>query len=86
MVPKATWPQMTATFSIDNPRVLPTLTVVKAGTGSGSVTSTDQVITITVPLTTTTVTGFFFAAEVADSQDPAATQTAIFVLPTIPVG
>jgi M6 family metalloprotease-like protein len=35
------WPQMTATFSIDNPRVLPTLTVVKAGNGSGTVTSAD---------------------------------------------
>jgi hypothetical protein len=33
------WPQMTATFSIDNPRELPTLTVIKAGTGSGTVTS-----------------------------------------------
>ena len=31
--------QMTATFSIDNPRVIPTLSVAKAGIGSGTVTS-----------------------------------------------
>ena len=31
--------QMTATFSIDNPSTLATLTVVKAGAGSGTVTS-----------------------------------------------
>jgi M6 family metalloprotease-like protein len=31
--------QMTATFSIDDPRVLPTLTVAKSGSGSGTVTS-----------------------------------------------
>lgn len=35
------WPQMTATFSIDQPRVLPTLTISKAGNGSGTVTSGD---------------------------------------------
>jgi M6 family metalloprotease-like protein len=33
------WPQVTATFSIDNPRVLPILTVAVAGNGSGAVTS-----------------------------------------------
>ena len=40
------WPQMTATFSIDDPRLLPTLTVTKAGNGSGAVTSTDGGISL----------------------------------------
>ncbi|MBI5634305.1 MAG: M6 family metalloprotease domain-containing protein [Nitrospirae bacterium] len=31
--------QMTATFSIDDPRILPTLTIAKSGNGSGTVTS-----------------------------------------------
>ena len=35
------WPQMTATFRIDSPRVLPTLTVIQAGNGGGKVTSSD---------------------------------------------
>lgn len=61
------------------------LTLQTDGALEGSVTSTDQVITITVPLSTTQITGFFFAAQVADAQDPAETQTAVFVLPTVPV-
>ncbi|HYD50084.1 MAG TPA: M6 family metalloprotease domain-containing protein, partial [Terriglobales bacterium] len=36
--------QLTATFSIDEPRVLPLLTVSKAGNGSGSISSDDGMI------------------------------------------
>lgn len=53
---------------------------------SGSVTNTDQVITVPLLLAGIDLTGFFFYAEVADSQDPAATATALFVIPTLPVG
>lgn len=56
------------------------------GTLSGAVTSTDQVITIGLPLSPISLTGFFFFAEVADSQDPADTEAALFLIPTVPVG
>jgi hypothetical protein len=56
------------------------------GTLAGAVTSTDQVITIDIPLSPISLTGFFFFAEVADSQDPAETEAALFLIPTVPVG
>lgn len=56
------------------------------GTLSGAVTNSDQVITVGIPLSPISLTGFFFFAEVADSQDPAETQSALFLIPTVPVG
>ena len=62
------------------------LTLDPDGTLSGSVTSADQVITVPLILAGIDLTGFFFYAEVADSQNPAETDTALFVIPTLPVG
>jgi len=56
------------------------------GTVSGSVTETDQVITVQIPLSPISLTGFFFFAQVADSQDPSETAEAMFLIPTLPVG
>jgi hypothetical protein len=53
---------------------------------SGSVTNTDQVVTVPLLLAGIDLTGFFFYAEVADSQNPAETANALFVIPTLPVG
>jgi len=52
----------------------------------GNVSSTEEVIEITIPFTEITLRGFFFLGQVADSQDPAATQTALFLIPTLPIG
>lgn len=52
---------------------------------TGSVTDTSQVITLEIPFTGISMTGFFFFAEVADSQDPADTDQALFLIPTLPI-
>lgn len=62
------------------------LTLDPDGTLSGSVSNTDQVITVPILLSGIDLTGFFFYAEVADSQTPAETATALFLVPTLPVG
>ena len=62
------------------------LTLSADGTLSGAVDSTDQVTTVPVPLSGIDLTGFFFYAQVADSQEPAETQSALFLIPTLPVG
>jgi hypothetical protein len=62
------------------------LVLEESGLLSGSVISTDQVITIDIPLSPISLTGFFFYAQVTDSQDPAENDAALFLIPTLPVG
>jgi hypothetical protein len=62
------------------------LTLEEDGTLHGAVTDSSQIITISVPLSTISLTGFFFAAQVEDSQSPADSQRAVYLLPTVPVG
>jgi hypothetical protein len=62
------------------------LTLNEDGTLHGAVTDASQIITVNVPLSSISLTGFFFAAQVQDSQSPAATRVAIFLLPTVPLG
>lgn len=62
------------------------LTLEQDGEIHGSVTTTDQVVTVSVPFSDIEITGFFFAAEVTDSQNPAETASSIFVIPTLPIG
>ncbi|MBI5477367.1 MAG: putative Ig domain-containing protein [Deltaproteobacteria bacterium] len=62
------------------------LTLEDDGTLHGAVTDASQIITITVPLSTISLTGFFFAAQVEDSQSPADQANAVYLLPTVPVG
>lgn len=62
------------------------LTLHDDGTLDGAVDNTDQVITVGIPLSAISLTGFFFFAEVADSQDPAEIDQALFLVPTVPVG
>ena len=52
----------------------------------GAVTDTSQVISVTVPFTSMELHGFFFTAEVSDSQEPAESKSAIFLIPTVPIG
>lgn len=56
------------------------------GTISGSVTDTTLPFELKLPLGGLTLKGFFFAAEVTDSQAKAATKTALFIIPTVPIG
>ncbi|MBN1946454.1 MAG: putative Ig domain-containing protein [Bradymonadales bacterium] len=58
------------------------LTLQEDGTLSGTVTSTDQVVSLTIPLTDITLNGFFFMAQVDDSQDTPDQASAVFHIPT----
>jgi hypothetical protein len=62
------------------------LTLEEGGRLRGNVSSTEEVIEITIPFTQITLRGFFFVGEVADSQSPAARKTALFLIPTLPIG
>ncbi len=62
------------------------LTLSEDGLLQGAVTSTERVVRLTIPFTQITLTGFFFFAQVQDSQDPAESRTALFLLPTLPLG
>lgn len=61
------------------------LTLQDDGTLSGAVTKTSSVVELKVPFLNYTLTGFFFMARVQDSQSPPASDSAIFLIPTVPV-
>lgn len=62
------------------------LTLADDGTVSGSVTDASLVVEVKVPLTQIALKGFFFAANVSDSQSPAQKKVALYIIPTVPVG
>lgn len=62
------------------------LTLSASGHLSGAVTSTQDVVSLDIPFVNITLKGFFFMAEVSDSQQPADSDQGIFLIPTIPIG
>jgi len=62
------------------------LALAKDGALSGAVTDASQVLEFKVPLSQLTLKGFFFAAQVQDSQAKPQTKQAVFIIPTVPVG
>ncbi|MCA9537617.1 MAG: hypothetical protein KC620_01940 [Myxococcales bacterium] len=61
------------------------LVLAEDGHLSGIVADLSQVIEVAIPFTQINLTGFFFTAEVRDSQRVADTDSAIFLLPTLPL-
>ncbi|OIP31108.1 MAG: hypothetical protein AUK47_23190 [Deltaproteobacteria bacterium CG2_30_63_29] len=61
------------------------LTLNPNGTLSGAVTDASLVVTVSIPFTQISLTGFFFMAEVVDSQAPAEKKQALFLIPTLPI-
>jgi hypothetical protein len=55
------------------------------GTISGWVTDVSDASTLKIPFTSQTLTGYFDFVQLTDSQSPAATDTAIILLPTVPL-
>lgn len=62
------------------------LSIASNGTISGGVSDASLVITVQIPFTQIELSGFFFQAKVNDSQDPAESRTALFIIPTVPIG
>ena len=62
------------------------LALSEEGVLAGAVDNLDQVTSLTIPFTEISLHGFFFLAAVLDSQDPAERQSALFLLPTLPLG
>jgi len=62
------------------------LKIAEDGAISGSVTDASLVVNVKVPLTQLALTGFFFSAEVKDSQSKPEKKTALFIIPTVPIG
>ena len=56
------------------------------GTISGSVTDPKLAVEVKIPLSQIALKGFFFSAKVTDKQATPKTKTAIFIIPTAPVG
>jgi len=61
------------------------LTLDDSGKLSGAVTDTSQVFELDIPFIGFKLTGFFFMAEVRDSQDPQDSDQAIYLIPTVPI-
>lgn len=63
------------------------LTLSSEGVLSGRVTSVDEAIELDLSMIGMdyVIEGFFFMANVSDAQSPADTDSAIFVIPTIPI-
>lgn len=61
------------------------LTLGKDGKISGAVSDASLVVKVQVPLTKISLEGFFFSAEVSDSQAKPEKKSAIFIIPTVPV-
>ena len=53
---------------------------------SGSVSDPSLVVKLKIPLSQIELEGFFFAAKVTDSQAKPESKTAIFIMPTVPIG
>lgn len=72
-------------FLIPNGGIPQGLNLSDTGKLSGSVTDPSQAISVNIPFVNINVTGFFFMGEVNDSQDPADSASAIYLIPTVPV-
>lgn len=61
------------------------LTLADDGKLSGAVTDTSLVFELNIPFMNFALKGFFFMAEVRDSQNPQDSATAIYLIPTVPI-
>ena len=62
------------------------LSLSEGGAVTGAVTDPSLVVSVEIPFTGIVLSGFFFSAEVADSQDPPEKKSALFIIPTVPIG
>ena len=61
------------------------LTISEDGEVSGAVTDTALAIDVTVPFVNLTLSGFFFGATCRDSQPVPYEETALYIIPTVPI-
>lgn len=72
-------------YLIPNGGIPTGLSLEEDGQLHGAVTDPATAVNVKIPFTQIDLTGFFFMAEVKDSQDPADSATAIYLIPTLPV-
>jgi len=73
-------------FLIANGGLPDGLTLEDDGELHGSSNDPDAVVSVSIPFTGIDLTGYFFMGRVVDSQDPQDSDSAIYLIPTIPVG
>lgn len=61
------------------------LTLSSNGQLSVAVQDNASVVFLNIPFVNIELTGFFFYCHVEDSQDPADSESAVFLIPTVPV-
>jgi hypothetical protein len=62
------------------------LTLNPDGSITGGVSDPSLVVSVDIPFTGISLQGFFFAARVTDTQNPAQDETALYIIPTVPLG
>jgi hypothetical protein len=72
-------------YLIKNGGIPEGLTLEEDGQLHGSTTDTSKVVNLKIPFTGIDLTGYFFTARVEDSQDPADSDWAIYLIPTVPI-
>ncbi len=72
-------------FLIPNGGIPEGLTLEENGELHGATTDTESVVSVSIPFTGIELTGYFFMAEVTDSQNPVDSDWAIYLIPTVPV-
>ncbi|MEC8024730.1 MAG: EB domain-containing protein [Myxococcota bacterium] len=60
------------------------LTLNTDGSITGAVTDPNLVVSVDIPFTGISLQGFFFSARVTDAQDPSESETALYLIPTVP--
>ena len=73
-------------FLISNGGLPDGLTLDEDGKLHGSSNDAEAIVAVSIPFTGIELTGYFFMGEVTDSQDPQDSASAIYLIPTIPVG
>jgi len=77
--------QQALSFLIPNAGLPTGLALSTSGTVTGFVSTSTSAVELTIPFANMTLKGFFFMAQVTDSQSPSEQAQAIFLIPTVPI-
>jgi len=72
-------------YLIPNGGIPKGLTLEESGQLHGAVTDPSGVVNVKIPFTQIDLSGYFFMAQVEDSQEPPESKSALYLVPTVPV-